>query len=254
MKKVFLSFLLILTLCSAAIAAFAKTDTGDFETALDLYNYWNENGFPDYVCGVWTKDGNIQKLTISVLDNEEGERGRQEILLKINDDSTVAFEYGEYSLNELIKIQEELFNGFINFKSETKIFSADVDEINNCVLVGLDLQNADEQLERFIIYCQKIYGDKVKITQGSIAYNVNKNSSLFNFPLMFMLIVVLATCFFGILYLNKKKLSSNASANGEATLSCELISARKVKQMVKKSNVFPDSKFDDELLSKFIKR
>ena len=79
-----------------------------FETAWDLAQLWAPSNYPDYVCGVWSTDGSARNLTIAVLDTDEGNRGKQEILDLIEDDSTVTFTYGEYSRNYLTDVQGEL--------------------------------------------------------------------------------------------------------------------------------------------------
>ena len=104
MKKLTAVLLVLTLLFGFSLTAFAEE--AKFEKMKDLNNYWAENdAYPDWFCGVWTETGSLNNLVVAVLDTEEGERGKQEILDLIEDDSSVTFTYGEYSRNYLVSVQ-----------------------------------------------------------------------------------------------------------------------------------------------------
>lgn len=106
MKK-FVSVLMVLILmCAFTFNVSAE----QFEKMKDLNNYWDSNdAYPDWFCGIWTETGSLDNLIVAVLDTEEGNNGKLEILDLIEDDLSVSFTYGEYSRNYLINIQHSLF-------------------------------------------------------------------------------------------------------------------------------------------------
>lgn len=105
MKKLISILFVLILLCSFPLIVFAEE--ARFDTAKDLFNYWEAHkDYPDYVCGVWTTDGSMKNLTISVLNTEEGNKGKQEILDLVRDDSTVTFAYGDYSRDYLREVQD----------------------------------------------------------------------------------------------------------------------------------------------------
>lgn len=105
MKKLISILLAIFLIGTFSVTAFAEEEK--FEKMKDLNNYWAVNdAYPDWFCGVWTETGSLNNLVVAVLDTEEGNRGKQEILDLIEDDSSVTFTYGDYSRNYLIGVKE----------------------------------------------------------------------------------------------------------------------------------------------------
>ena len=125
MKKFFIFLLSVVLIFTMSLGAFAdekysaSSDSGEdvsaasdyvssdveVKTINDLFQYWEFNGYPDYVCGVWSTDGSENNLTVGILKTDEGENGKDEILSKIENDEAVTFEYQKYSKNYLFEIQ-----------------------------------------------------------------------------------------------------------------------------------------------------
>ena len=134
MKKMFVLVLLALL----AINCFATGET--YATAGDLFQSWAEN-YPDYICGVWSTDGGMNNLTFSVMNNEDGEKGKEEILALVEDDSTVTFEYGVVSRNYLTQVQEELLP---YFEKDLGLLSSAVYEMQNRIELGIMIDRAED--------------------------------------------------------------------------------------------------------------
>lgn len=154
MKKIItvLAALTLLFSCSAAVYADEQ-----FDSAGDLFQYWEETSYPDYICGVWSTDGGITNLTFAVQNNEAGNAGKQDILDLIADDSTVTFVYQEYSKNYLLKVQEELYP---YFKKDLGLISLGIDESENRIILGiLEEKGNDEATWKMVEEVQEKYGD-----------------------------------------------------------------------------------------------
>ncbi len=168
MKKLIVTLIaLVLVLCSAVTVAAQD----EFATAGDLYQYWSEESFPDYVCGVWSNDGTMESLTVAVQDNEAGNAGKQEILDLVADDSSVTFVYQEYSYNYLKKVQNEIFP---YFEKDVGLSTTAVNEYKNRVELGIltDRKDDDATLEMLAELREK-YGDIfiVSYTEGVQTYD-----------------------------------------------------------------------------------
>ncbi len=105
MKKLISILLAVFLISTFAVNATAAEEK--FEKMKDLNNYWALNdAYPDWFCGVWTETGSLNNLVVAVLNTEEGNLGKQEILDLIEVDSSVTFTYGDYSRNYLIDVKE----------------------------------------------------------------------------------------------------------------------------------------------------
>lgn len=104
MRKKILLILAIILACSLSMTAYANESK--YKNAAELYAFWVNFGFPDYICGVWSTDGSSENLTFAVQNTRDGNAGKQEILNLVEDDSTVSFAYQKYSLNYLHEISE----------------------------------------------------------------------------------------------------------------------------------------------------
>lgn len=136
---------------------------GRYATAGDLYQAWQmssgenrDSPYPSYVCGVWSSDGGMENLTVAVTKDEAGEAGKEEILSQIADTDTVAFTYQSYPYAQLWAIQLELEQ---NMGGETGVYTLGIDEMENCVDIGIDPQAPGSQA--FMLECQEKYGDQI---------------------------------------------------------------------------------------------
>ncbi len=157
MKKI---LALIITTILLSVFTFSCYAEITFDTAYDLIQMWaRSDSYPDYVCGVWSNDGSHSSITISVLDTENGNRGKEEILGLIEDDSSVTFTYGEYSRNYLTDVQDELMKLF-KTKEEHGLISTALDEYNSRISLGiLKEYNGNEKTEQMLADITTEYGD-----------------------------------------------------------------------------------------------
>lgn len=157
MKKI---IALLLTTILLSALTFSFNAQAVFETAYDLNQMWApSNTYPDYVCGVWSNDGSQYNLTIAVLDTEEGNRGKEEILELIEDDSSVTFTYGEYSRNYLTDVQDELIKLY-KTNEEHGLISTALNEYENRIALGiLKEYKGNEKTELLLSDLKAQYGD-----------------------------------------------------------------------------------------------
>ena len=89
MKRMLILVMCFLITCICAVMVSAE-DNGIYENAGQLYEAWmHQGGVPDYISGVWSTDGGYVNLTFGVVKGEAGQKGQQEILALVKDDSTV---------------------------------------------------------------------------------------------------------------------------------------------------------------------
>ena len=146
----------------------------EVKTINDLFQYWEINGYPDYVCGVWSTDGSEQNLTVGILKTDEGENGKSEILEKIENDEAVTFEYQKYSKNYLFEVQNYLFGYYKTVQDgvEEVVPSSYIDETKNVYVVEI-LEGAenDERVTALLSNLKTQFGKAVKEEYGAKLIN-----------------------------------------------------------------------------------
>ena len=125
-------------------------------TMFELFMSW-KNDYPEYVCGVWSTDGTDQHMAVGILNNDLGEKGKQEILAQIEDDENVTFVYQKYSHSELLKVIDEIVP-YLDEKSGLASFG--LDDINNCINVDIVKEDVSDD---FLNMLSEKYGDKVAV-------------------------------------------------------------------------------------------
>ncbi|MBR2913064.1 MAG: hypothetical protein IKC40_03995 [Oscillospiraceae bacterium] len=117
---------------------------------------------PDYICGIWSTDGSMERLTIGIQDTEEGNAAKQEILDMIEDDSAITFVYQKHSKNELLRILDELYP---YFERNAGLVSAGLNEIDNRIDIEIFEKNAkDAATKEMISELENAYGDAISIS------------------------------------------------------------------------------------------
>lgn len=141
MKQLFSVFLCALIFFFIPLNVSAE-DTGGFENAGALYDYWMErNILPEYITGVWSSDGSDRNLTFGVTNDAAGREGAKRILEFVADDNTVTFAYQTYAQQDLYEIQadvERYLKDDIGFKSVGVYFPT------NRVEVDVDQKRLDD--------------------------------------------------------------------------------------------------------------
>ena len=160
MKRILLLAMCFILLCSFPVTAAAE-ESGIYENAGQLYEAWvSGDCVPDYITAVLSTDGGTDNLTFGLVEGEAGEKGRQEILALIRDDSTVTIMYQTYSRNELYRIQDEIVDEY--FGKDLGLVTAGVSEGTNKLLLEVKTDYAENADTLEMI--QKVteqYGDAV---------------------------------------------------------------------------------------------
>lgn len=150
MKRILCGILVILCLL-VPVSAKEK-----FHTAMDLYQSW-EGIYPEYVCGVWSTAGGGH-LTIAVVDVD----AKAKILGQVEDVSTMTLVLREYSQAQLLAIQDAMMPYF----EKGWIWSTSLDETNNRVVIGLNLDNRSPEMDAFVADMVVQYGTAVAFEEG----------------------------------------------------------------------------------------
>lgn len=164
MKKgiIILFSVLCVLLCIVTVSA----KEAKYKNANELFQFWEECGYPNYICGVWSSNESQTHLTFAVQDNENGEEGKQEIIELVEDDSTISFVYQKYSWNYLCKIMDEINLSFVNIEHVNKLgfVSMGIDCYNNCLQINfLEEKKEQKDTTEFIGTITEKYGNAISI-------------------------------------------------------------------------------------------
>lgn len=264
MKKILTALTIIVLLITFTLSCCAEAV---FETAWDLNQVWAPTNYPDYVCGVWSTDGSMKNLTIAVLDTEEGNKGKQEILDLIEDDSTVTFTYGEYSRNYLTGVQDELLELF-KTNEEHGLISTALNEYENKIALGILKEYKDnEKTEQLlsditaqygdiftVTYCDEPVEDTLLVTSPVTApitdSMVNDKNTTSITTIILMMILISSVAFMLIRKRRKAVMQTTARENVTVTQ----LSQKEVEHAIKNSDIdYPqtlDKKILDEIENK----
>ncbi|MBQ4557102.1 MAG: hypothetical protein IJA60_05600 [Clostridia bacterium] len=250
MKKI----IIVLMIMLFAISCFAQEEP-TYSTANDLYQSW-QGEYPSYVCGVWSTDGSMENLTFAVLDNEDGEAGKQEILNMIENDATVTIVYQKISRNELAKVQEELLP---YFEKQIGLVWSALDEMENEIDLGIleDRQNDPETIA-MIEELKNKYGDifeieysKSPVTTLEIGFTdenlvMESQSNSWYYLVFSVLLLAIAAVF--VLFAKKNGLLVKQTNAGNLTEHA-LPSVKEAENMVKASNAVVSESLDEKIMS-----
>lgn len=154
------------TPADAAADPWAPGADGKYATMGALYQAWGGYaGYPDYVCGVWSTDGGMDRMTVAVTDDRAGAQGREEILSQLSDPTTVTFVTQTYSYEELQAVMDEIT---AQMGPDSPVYACGVYEMENKVGVELLEGHADAQQTAEALLAA--YGDKVRVTMGEGLY------------------------------------------------------------------------------------
>lgn len=261
MKKLFSLFIAVLMVFALAFTASAEEK---FEKMKDLNNYWAENdAYPDWLCGIWTETGSLDNLVVSVLDTDEGNRGKQEILGLIEDDTSVTFTYGQYSRNYLVGVKDSFT--YEQFQKLGLSYTAFLDAENRIELGVLYEKRDDPDVQKSLKELKAQYGDifKVKyvesaITNGALVledvpavkYTVITEAKSSPPYLLYIAVAVSlllsATCIF-LLLKQRKALALQTAAGGTLSTTSRL-SAKEVESLVRNTEVEVPEELDERII------
>ena len=186
MKRILLLAMSLILLFSFPLRAAAE-ETGIYENAGALYEAWvSGNCVPDYITAIISTDDGTDNLTFGLVEGEDGERGRQEILDLVRNDASVTIMYQTYSRNELDGILDEIVNEY--FAQDLGLVTAGVYEGANKIILEVKTDYAENvDTLQMIRDVTDRYGDRVSFhfTDSEIVPVVNTQTMVTN-PMMVM--------------------------------------------------------------------
>ena len=173
----------------------------------DLYQAWGGyEGYPDYICGVWSTDGGIVNMTVAMTDDAAGAQGREEILALLENPETVTFTHQRYSYKELTAVNDAIVERMI--AGDTPIIACGIHEMENAVYVTL-LESADhaQELAQELL---KQYGDQVVVELGTAILTQTSSASDFSARQIVVIVVVAAAILSAVLVLVRSRFARAA--------------------------------------------
>lgn len=149
-------------------ASMGQTVDGKYATMGDLYQAWGGyEGYPAYICGVWSTDGGMSNMTVAVTKDKAGERGKVEILSLLENPDSVTFTYQSYSYQELQEVNEAIVERMI--AGDQSIVACGIYEMENKVHISVleTAEDAEETAQNLV----KTYGDKVTVELGAMLFD-----------------------------------------------------------------------------------
>lgn len=143
----------------------AQPVDGKYSSMGALYQAWGGyEGYPDYVCGVWSTDGGMTNMTVAVTKDEAGEKGKTEILSLLENPETVTFTYQSYAYSELRAINDKIVA--LMMAGGSPIVSCGIHEMENKVHVSVleTAENAETVAQELL----EEYGDKIAVELGTM--------------------------------------------------------------------------------------
>lgn len=146
-----------------AIVAYAQ----NYASPAAMLADWDANGYPPYVCGVWTETGDTDALVIGIVPGEEGEQGKAEIRAMLADPDSVTFAEQQHSHDMLCAIMEKM-DAYVPEKKVTDAYGWGIYDNENCIHVDCNLEAPSGELKEMMDYFAKFDG-AVVFEQGSPA-------------------------------------------------------------------------------------
>ena len=249
---------------------------GEFEKMKDLNNYWAANdSYPDWFCGIWTETGSINNLIVAVLDTDEGNKGKEEILDLIEDDSSVSFTYGDYSRNYLMGIKHSLMTeetrelglssvAFLDDKSRLELgIAKDYKENPQTIQMLKELKKKYGEVFTveyvdILTYTEDLVliEDLPVVTfmptaQNIIAKEQPAKNSYFIYAVAF--VIMLSCVYFVLFVLNKRKKTMLVTNTGKLLGVSEKLSAKEVEFLIKNTEAEVPSDLEERIMKEIEK-
>lgn len=250
MKKLTAIVLTLLLISTCSVTAFANE--GRYDTAGDLYQAWGDN-MPDYICGVWSADGGMQNLTFGIQNSDEGNAGKQEMLLLIKDDSTVSFVYQKHSRNYLLQIQEDLY---AYFQKDLGLILAGLNERENRIDLEINEQKRnDNATKEMIAELTSNYGDAISIAYTDhllTTTTLETGDPIPNHPPYFLFAIMIGVFFLSAAFalaVKKKRTAAMRTNAGNTWTTSVPLTTKAVKDMARHSHIPISSDVDIRIMA-----
>ena len=222
-------------------ASTERTDEGKYATMGDLYQAWGGyEGYPEYICGVWSTDGGMSNMTVAVTKDKAGERGKEEILSLLENPNSVTFTYQSYSYQELQKVNEAVVKRMI--AGDRSIVACGIYEMENKVHISVleTAENAEETAQKLV----KTYGDKVMVELGSMVFDTTMEETYDRGVPGVLLVLAAAVVLLGITV--AVKLPARLTSAGKV-ITERPMSRRQVEKLVAKSTEIPSQRLEEQM-------
>ena len=222
-------------------AATERTAEGKYATMGDLYQAWGGyEGYPDYICGVWSTDGGMSNMTVAVTKDKAGERGKEEILSLLENPNSVTFTYQSYSYQELQEVNEAIVSRMM--AGDQSIVACGIYEMENKVHVSVleTAENAEETAQALV----KTYGDKVMVELGSMVFDTTMEETYDRGVPGVLLVLAAAVVLIGITV--AVKLPARLTSAGKV-ITERPMSRRQVEKLVAKSTEIPSQRLEEQI-------
>ena len=222
-------------------ASTERTDEGKYATMGDLYQAWGGyEGYPDYICGVWSTDGGMSNMTVAVTKDKAGERGKAEILSLLENPNSVTFTYQSYSYQELQEVNEAIVSRMM--AGDQSIVACGIYEMENKVHISVleTAENAEETAQKLV----KTYGDKVTVELGAMLFDTTMEETYDRGVPGVLLVLAAAAVLLGITV--AVKLPARLTSAGKV-ITERPMSRRQVEKLVAKSTEIPSQRLEEQM-------
>lgn len=222
-------------------ASTERTDEGKYATMGELYQAWGGyEGYPDYICGVWSTDGGMSNMTVAVTKDKAGERGKEKILSLLENPNSVTFTYQSYSYQELQEVNEAIVSRMM--AGDQSIVACGIYEMENKVHISVleTAENAEETAQKLV----KTYGDKVMVELGSMVFDTTMEETYDRGVPGVLLVLAAAVVLLGITV--AVKLPARLTSAGKV-ITERPMSRRQVEKLVAKSTEIPSQRLEEQM-------
>ena len=222
-------------------ASTERTDEGKYATMGDLYQAWGGyEGYPDYICGVWSTDGGMSNMTVAVTKDKAGERGKAEILSLLENPNSVTFTYQSYSYQELQEVNEAIVSRMM--AGDQSIVACGIYEMENKVHISVleTAENAEETAQKLV----KTYGDKVTVELGAMLFDTTMEETYDRGVPGVLLVLAAVAVLLGIT--GAVKLPARLTSAGKV-ITERPMSRRQVEKLVAKSTEIPSQRLEEQI-------
>ena len=222
-------------------ASTERTDEGKYATMGDLYQAWGGyEGYPDYICGVWSTDGGMSNMTVAVTKDKAGERGKAEILSLLENPNSVTFTYQSYSYQELQEVNEAIVSRMM--AGDQSIVACGIYEMENKVHISVleTAENAEETAQKLV----KTYGDKVTVELGAMLFDTTMEETYDRGVPGVLLVLAATAVLLGITV--AVKLPARLTSAGKV-ITERPMSRRQVEKLVAKSTEIPSQRLEEQI-------
>lgn len=218
-----------------------RTAEGKYATMGDLYQAWGGyEGYPEYICGVWSTDGGMSNMTVAVTKDKAGERGKEEILSLLENPNSVTFTYQSYSYQELQEVNEAIVSRMM--AGDQSIVACGIYEMENKVHISVleTAENAEETAQELV----KTYGDKVTVELGAMLFDTTMEETYDRGVPGVLLVLAAAAVLLGITV--AVKLPARLTSAGKV-ITERPMSRRQVEKLVAKSTEIPSQRLEEQI-------